>query len=937
MNLKIFIIVLFISLAGFLSHGQSVAQKSDSTLVQLGYDVKLTSNETSFAVGVATAEDLSRYFAINSSNALYGQIPGLTVLQNGGNWWDQQSTLLVRGQANLGNTSSPLILIDGFERWISAITVEEIENVTILKDAASTALYGQRGANGVILITTKRGLDKGMKINVSYEHSINQPFRMPEMLDAYGYANAINEAFTLEGMDHRYSGDQLDAYRDGTHPEYYPNVNWFDEVLRNTGFVNDVNVTFRGGKGKTRYYVALNYLGGEGLLKQDRNRNNYSTQLSYNQANLRVNLDIDLTKTTMMKFNLAGRISGFNRPGKIAPNNIFSVLYETPANAYPVQYAEDGMWGGTPVFGRNLIADVNETGFASSHDRTFFADLTLTQDLNKILQGLSLSAAVSIDNSLGYWDQKVKDYVYVYRTADIDGVSKNLYNFTSSSFGEQTDLDFSTSFGGQLRHANGIVRANYDRSWDRHKLSAMVLFHADSEVGMGQNNTYHRINNAGHFHYSFDKKYFADLTMSYSGNNILPANNRFRFYPALSLGWMVSEENFLSEIDAIDNLKLRTSAGWVGLEPNVRYLDLEKFGGGGNYFYGDNNSSQGSLQEDRRANPAVDPEKSFVSNIGFDAQLLNGLSLNVDLFYENRSQILVSDANSTSNVMGIAGTMVNDGVVENKGIEIGALWNQNIGDFSYSLEAQYSFARNKIIEQNEIFHEWNYLKRTGQRVGQPFGLQDNGFWGVNDGLNGVNNITPDGVVYTYTSVLKPGDVRYVDHNGDNKIDEFDMIPLGYSWLPEIYFSFSLSAAYKNVGMYAIFQGVSNVSEMLNTKDIFWPLYNNGNISTFSNDRWTPETAATATLPRLTPERNNNNYIASTVWQRDASYLKLRTLEFYYNLPSNIINKVKLNKAKLFVRGLNLFSIDNINIMDPEETGKVYPTLRSCNVGVSIEF
>lgn len=937
MSLKNFILVLFVSLTNLLPYGHSVAQKSDSTFVQLGYDVKLTSDETSFAIGVATAEDLSRYFAINSSNALYGQIPGLTVLQNGGNWWNQQSTLLVRGQANLGNTSSPLILIDGFERWISAITVEEIENVTILKDAASTALYGQRGANGVILITTKRGLDKGMKINVSYEHSINQPFRMPEMLDAYGYANAINEAFTLEGMDHRYSGDQLDAYRDGTHPEYYPNVNWFDEVLRNTGFVNDVNVTFRGGKGKTRYYVALNYLGGEGLLKQDRNRNNYSTQLSYNQANLRVNLDIDVTKTTLMKFNLAGRISGFNRPGKIAPNNIFSVLYETPANAYPVQYAEDGMWGGTPVFGRNLIADVNETGFASSHDRTFFADLTLTQDLNKILQGLSLSAAVSIDNSLGYWDQKVKDYVYVYRTADIDGVSKNLYNFTSSSFGEQTDLEFSTSFGGQLRHANGIVRANYDRSWDRHKLSAMVLFHADSEVGMGQNNTYHRINNAGHFHYSFDKKYFADLTMSYSGNNILPANNRFRFYPALSLGWMVSEENFLSEIDAIDNLKLRTSAGWVGLEPNVRYLDLEKFGGGGNYFYGDNNSSQGSLQEDRRANPAVDPEKSFVSNIGFDAQLLNGLSLNVDLFYENRSQILVSDANSTSNVMGIAGTMVNDGVVENKGIEIGALWNQNIGDFSYSLGAQYSFARNKIIEQNEIFHEWDYLKRTGKRVDQPFGLQDNGFWGESDGLNGVNNISPDGIEYTYTSVLKPGDVKYVDQNGDNRIDEFDMIPIGYSWLPEMYFSFSLSATYKKVGLYAIFQGVSNVSEMLNTKDIFWPLYDNGNISTFSNDRWTPATADHATLPRLTPVKNNNNYIASTVWQSDASYLKLRTVEFYYYLPSNIINKVKLNKAKLFARGLNLFSIDNIRIMDPEEIGKVYPTLRSYNVGISVEF
>lgn len=936
MSRKIFIITLFVSLTSLLPHGQSAAQILDSTLVQLGYDASFTVDETSFAIGVATAGDLSRYFAINASNSLYGQIPGLTVLQNGGNWWAQEATMFVRGRANLDNTSSPLILIDGFERWISAITVEEIENVTILKDAAATALYGQRGANGVILITTKRGINTGMKVNVSYEHSVNQPFRMPQMLNAYGYANAVNEALSLDGLDYRYSKAQLDAYRDGTYPEYYPNVNWFDEVLRNRGFVNDVNVTFRGGKERTRYYVALNYLGGEGLLRQDRNQNNYSTQLSYNQANLRVNLDIDVTRTTTMKFNLAGRISGFNRPGKSAPNTIFSLLYETPANAYPVQY-EDGMWGGSTTYRRNLIADVNETGFATSHDRTFFADLTLTQDLNKVLQGLSLSAAASFDNSLGYWDQKVKDYVYVYRTADIDEVNNNLYNLTSSSFGEQTDLAFSTSFGGQLRHANGIIRANYNRNWGKHKFNAMVLFHADSEVGMGQNNTYHRINNAGHFHYVFDKKYLADLTLSYSGNNILPVRNRFRFYPALSLGWLVSEENMIKEINAINALKLRISAGWVGLEPNVRYLDLQKFGEGGNYYYGDNNSSQRGLQEDRRANPNVNPEKSFVSNIGLDTRLFSNLSLHVDLFYENRSQILVSDANSTSNVMGLAGTMVADGIVENKGVEAGMSWNQKMENFSYSLGAQYSFARNKIIEQNEIFHEWDYLKRTGQRVGQPFGLQDDGFWGVNDGLNGENNISPDGVEYTYTSVLKPGDVKYVDQNGDKKIDEFDMVPIGYSQLPEMYFSFSLSALYKNIGMHAIFQGVSNVSEMLNTKDIFWPLYDNGNISTFSNDRWTPATATTATLPRLTPEKNNNNYIANTVWQRDASYLKLRTLEFYYNLPSSVVNKMKINNAKLFVRGLNLFSIDNIHIMDPEETGKVYPTLRSYNVGVSIEF
>jgi TonB-linked SusC/RagA family outer membrane protein len=931
MNIKNIIIVLFASLTSLLTVAQSMAQTTDTTLVYLGFDV-----ETSSATGAATAADLSRYFAIDPSNALFGQIPGLTVLQNGGNWWSQGATLRVRGQANLSNTSAPLILIDGFERSISAITVQEIEKVTILKDASATALYGQRGANGVILVTTKRGLDEGMKVQFSNEYSVNQPFRMPQMLDAYGYATAMNEALALDGRDYRYSQEQLNAYKNGTFPDYYPNVNWFDEALRNTGYVNDINATFRGGRGKTRYFVALNHMSGEGLLKQDRNPYNYSSQLSYNRTNLRTNLDVELTRTTMMKFNLAGRISGFNRPGNVSPNNIFSLMYETPANAFPVKY-EDGIWGGSAVYGRNVVAEINETGFASSHDRVFYADLTIIQDLNRVVDGLTLSAAASFDNELGYWDAKSKNYVYVSRTADIDEVNQNIYNIRSASFGERTDLAFSTSFAGQLRHANGIIRVNYDQQWDKHKLNAMVFFHAHNEIGLGANNTYHRINNAGHFHYVFDKKYFADLTMSYSGNNILPENNRFQFFPALSLGWMVSEESFMSGAEAINALKLRASAGWAGLEPSSWHLHRQMYGGGQNYFYGDNNASIQGRSETRRANPEVHPEKSFMSNFGVDALLFGRLRLNADAFYEKRSQILVSEANAISSVIGVGSTMVADGIVENKGVEIGALWNQRIGDFSYSLGAQYSFARNKIIEQNEVFREWDYLSRTGHPIGQMFGLQDNGFWGVNDGLNGENNSSPDGVEYTFTSVLKPGDVRYVDMNGNNIIDEFDMVPIGYSQLPEMYFSFSVGAAYKRVGINAVFQGVTNVSEMLNTNDIFWPLYNNRNISTFSNDRWTPATANTATLPRLTPEMNNNNYRASTVWLRDASYLKLRTLELFYILPSGVLEKVRLENARIFVRGMNLFSIDNIKIMDPEETGKVYPTLRSYNAGLSISF
>ncbi|MCD6355317.1 MAG: SusC/RagA family TonB-linked outer membrane protein, partial [Prolixibacteraceae bacterium] len=934
MNIKNSIKILFVSLAVILSIGQVFAQEQDSSVVNLGYGVTVTSDEATVATGVTHAKDLSKFFAINPTNALFGQIPGLTVLQNGGDWWGQSATMLVRGQANLDNTSAPLVLIDGFERSLATITVAEIESISVLKDAGATAIYGQRGANGVILVTTKRGIKEGMKVDFSYERSMNQPFRMPEMMDAYGYANAMNEALALDGQDYRYSKEQLDAYKNGTYPGYYPNVNWFDEVLRNTGFVNDVNATFSGGKGRARYFVSLNYLGGQGLLKQDRNSANYSTQLNYDRANIRTNLDIEVTKSTMLKFNLAGRVSGTNRPGKATSSNLFGTLYGTPANAFPVQY-EDGRWGGSAVYARNPVADVNETGFATSHERTFYADLTLTQDLSSVLDGLSVSGAVSFDNNVAYWDQKSKDYAYFYRTADIDEINGELYNLTSIEFGETTALAFSTSFGGQLRHANAIIKANYDQEWGKHKLNALILFHADNEVGLGQNNTFHRINYAGNFQYAYDQKYIAALSMSYSGNNILPEGSRFCFFPALSLGWMVSNEDFLSSSDVVNYLKLRASAGYSGLEPNQQYLDLQKYGGGNNYFYQDNNTQLGGLSESRRANKNIYPEKSFMSNLGVDATLFDGLSLNIDAFYEKRSHILVSEASSVSRVIGVAATDVAEGIVENKGIEVGALWNQSIGDFNFALGAQYSFARNKIIEQNEVFRAWDYLERTGHPVGQIFGLEDNGFWGVNDGLNGTNNISPDGVAYTYTTVLKPGDVKYVDQNGDKVIDQFDMVAIGKNWLPEMYYSFTLDAGYKGLGINALFQGVSNVSANLNTPGVFWPLYNNNNISTFSNDRWTPATAGTATLPRLTPEKNDNNYRTSTVWQRNASYLKLRTLELYYNLPVSVVEKVKLKRAKVFVRGMNLFSIDNIEIMDPEELRTVYPTLQSYNIGLSV--
>lgn len=897
-----------------------------SRLLNIGYGQFVFQNELGSSISTVDADQLSRSSALNPENALYGLLSGLSVMQNGGIAEGRSPDMFIRGRGTM-NSANILVLVDGFERPLSSLSTAEIQSATVLKDAAALAEYGQRGANGVLLITTKRGQNNALKVDVSYQYGMNQAFRLPEFYGATDYANALNQALTNDGLQPRYTNEDLAAFASGNSPYLFPNVNWGKEVLRDYGTNSNFNATFIGGGDRIKYFTSLNYQSEDGLFNHTDN-NIFSTQQEYNRLNFRTNLDVDLTMNTRFSINVGGNIYNANRPGTQA-DNIFNALSTVPSAAFPVKTINN-IWGGTNIYNNNPMALATATGYATTHSRTLLFDVSIKQNLDKIVKGLSGEIAASYDNSATYWDGKSKNFQYQTTAIQRDGATGAIVDTTYTTYGQETALNPFSSLGSQWRHGNLWAKLNYYTSWGQNTLNTMVLYQQDKKVNNGQYNTYLHQSMVANAHYNYAQKYYAAFSVSYSGSSILPSNDRFGLFPAISGAWLMNKESFLANSDAIKLLKLRASWGIAGNDLMSPNLADQGYNSSGGYFYTTNNTANGGFYEGMLATQQLTYEKSYKTNIGFDANIWGKLDATVDAFYDKRNDILVSSSGKISSVLGVGAPFQNLGVTENKGIEISLNWKDQIGSFNYHFGGQLSFARNKIIEMAEIYLPYEYLKRTGNPIGQVFGMQAIGFFkDENDIANSPKQLF---------STVKPGDFKYKDQNADNVIDELDNVRIGYNTTsPEIYYSFNLGFDYKGFGMEALFQGTANQSVYLNTPSVFWPLKANTNISTFSDNSWTPATSNSATLPRLTTIDNDNNFRPNTTWIEDGSYLKLRTAEVYYQLPEKSIERLKLSKARIFVRGMDLFSIDKVKVMDPEELSTGYPTLTTYYLGINVAF
>ena len=716
---------------------------------------------------------------------------------------------------------------------------------------------------------------------------------------------------------------ELEAFRTQSNPDVYPNVDWWDEALRDHSYGNNVTFSARGGGEFVRYFTQLNYLNDNGILEPTSDNDGYSTQFKYSKLNIRTNLDITVSPTTTVQLNLFGNFSEHNRPGETT-SNIFSALYQVPSGAFPVKTSRN-VWGGTTVYSNNPIASISGRGYARSQTRNMYADMKLNQDLSALVKGLSVGFQVGLDNSASYWDNNTMNFGYEQATMNWE-TGETTYN----TLRNEGTLSFSKSVGSSVNHFNFGAYANYAKDWNKHSLVATLQYNMDKTNAKGQNNSKAFMDVVAQAHYVYDHRYVLDASLSGSAASILEPGHRWGIFPSVGAAWIMSEEAALKS-DWLNLLKLRASYGISGRADYGTDLYLDVYGTGGSYYFGKNPASISGMKITQLGITDMTYEKSHKLNVGFDFIAFNKLSVTIDGFYDHRTDILVSGDNAVSSIFGLTAPNINNGVVNSYGVETSVRWADKIGDFNYQIGGMLTFNRNKIINQNEEYRPHDYLKRTGKRLGQFFGYEVEGIYQSQE------EIDNRGVKQNLSDV-RPGDLKYKDQNNDGVVDAYDQVALGYSAMPEIYYSFDLNLEYKGFGIYALFQGTGNQSRLLNTSSVYWPLISNSTISTeYYNNRWTPDTP-NAKYPRLTSEGSANNYTTNSLWVADASYMKLRTLELYYNFSQEMMKKSKFIKgAKVFARGHDLFCVDKIKVLDPENIGTNHPTMTQYTFGVNLSF
>ena len=923
---------------------------SRSKTVDYGFGIRHNQLESTASVSRVDYDILQQSGEINPANTLFGRLLGLSVMQSptmdgGYPFASGTPAFFIRGKGTY-QTASPLVLVDGVARPLIALSVDEIESVEVLKDAPTLALYGQFGANGVMSIRTKRGnFNTPREVKASYQYAALVPVSLPKMVNGVGYANAVNEARLNDGLDPMYSDYDINDIQQGNYPYLLPNVNWFNEALRSYGDRQIANVLFRGGGSNVAYFANLNYSDERGLYKPVNDNRGYTNQLTRKMMSASLNLDIKVTKTTNVSVNMYGNLAEFNRPG-LTQDVLFGYLYQLPPTAFPIR-AENGKWGGSlnPAYAKgnlsiNPVAQISGTGYATNNQNRLGVDGVIKQDLSSILPGLSADVRVGTDNVVENLDTKnINNFPYtaVSYTRDPDTHAIPDENILSQDFGAEALMTLGGSLKSQYRHSMLYAKVNYDKAWSGNVITGSIGYTHEKSVGDGQYSTLLQESLFGQAHYVRDQKYIVDLAMSYSGTNLLQAGDHFRFYPALSVAWILSEENFMKDSKTVDFLKLRGSFGYsgnsmfTGTGATDYTLYIQGFVQGGGYTLGDANVNNPGRIEQKMATPDLSPELSRTGNLGLDYSLWKKLSGSIDVFYSYRTRILADGNNSVTGVFGAAGPYVCKGIVSNMGGEIGINWMDQKGDFKYLIGGQFSYARNKIINMEEAYKQYDYMKNTGLRVGQPFGLQAIGFF--------KDQADIDASVPQSWGAPSPGDIKYKDQNGDGVINANDVValasPTGY---PDMYFSLALGLEWKGFGINALFQGAAKYGINLNTPGTYWGLMNDYTISQYMYDNsWSSIRNTPALFPRLTTQQNSNNYRNNSIWIIDDSFVKLRNVEVYYLLPKSLLSKLKINNAKLSLKGSNIVSFDKLAISDPEFIGANYPILSSYSAGISFNF
>lgn len=951
------------------------------------YDVTLEEQvnelEETVIVGYGTQRKISNIGAQSSmkmediktpsaslTTTLAGRLAGVVAVQRTGEPGKDAADIWIRG-ISTPNTSSPLVLVDGVERSFNDIDPEDIESLTTLKDASATAVYGVRGANGVILIKTKPGKVGKPTVSADYYESFTRFTKMVDLADGITYMNAANEAMRNDGIATKYTEDQIRNTIAGKDPYLYPNVDWLKEIFNDWGHNRRVNVNVRGGSEKVAYYASVSYFNETGMTVTDKNIDTYDSKMKYSRYNFTTNLNIDVTPTTKVEIGAQGYLGEGNYPA-ISSADLYNAAMSISPVEYPKMFFVNGeaFVPGTSTNNNfnNPYSQATRRGYDNLTKNQIYSNLRVTQDLDMLTKGLKLTAMYAFDvyNEIHvHQDRAESTYNFLDTSVpyDMNGqpILQRIYEGSNVlSYKQETSGNKKTYLEASL---------NYDRTFnDDHRVSALFLFNQQSKLLYPKGTLedaipYRMMGIAGRATYSWKDRYFAEFNIGYNGAENFSPKHRFGTFPAFGVGWVVSNEKFWQPLSkAVSFLKIRYTDGKVGnsevSDRRFMYLDQMKENGDYGYKFGPNGTKWSGYET---VNMAVDLiwEESRKQDLGIDLKLFNdNLSIVFDLFKERRENILLKREHSIPSFLGYntSAPYGNIGIIENKGFDGTIEYNKRINkDWVIALRGNVTFNKDKWIQGELPEQKYEWMNQYGHNINGVKGYVAEGLFTQTEiddmarweSLSDANKaITPKPFASQFGTV-KAGDIKYKDLNNDGQIDAYDQTYISRGDVPTTVYGFGFTVGWKDLSVGMMFQGVAGAERVLNGSSVnpFNGGGGSGNLYSNIGDRWTEEKPdQNAFYPRLSygseTTSNINNFQKSTWWVRNMNFLRLKTLQVSYNLPKPWVNKVHLKNAAVYVMGTNLFTLSRFKLWDPElntDNGASYPNTTSYSVGINFTF
>lgn len=881
------------------------------------------------------------------SNNLAGQLAGVIAVQRSGEPGYDSSNFWIRGIASFSGNQNPLVLVDGIERDLNNIDPSEIESFSVLKDASASAMYGVRGANGVIVINTKRGKIGAPQVNFRVEHSITEPTQLPEFIGAADYMELLNSLYTPSNRP--FTEEQIYRTRIGYDRDLYPDVNWIDAITKDYAYSTRANIDVSGGSDFLRYSLVGSYFGEKGIMETDETLP-YDTGTKLTRYNLRANVDLDVTKTTTLRVNVGGYLQTL-RKQNYSTETAFSEAFLTPPHVHPTRYSD----GAIPVVTnrQNPWANVTQRGHSTETQSQIQSLFAVEQNLKMLTPGLKAKITFSFDR----WN----------KSSVTRGMNPTFYNVATGRDVEGNLLHTILSYGDEaLGHENkgeyGNTRVyfegtlTYNRNFGgKHDVDALFLYNQQS-YDDGGIQPYRKQGIAGRLSYTYDRRYIGEFNFGYNGSENFAKGERFGFFPSLAVGWLISEEPFMERFrNTLTKLKIRGSIGKVGndnIGGSRRFAYITTLNtSADSYDWGatGNISRKGIAEGDVGVN-GLTWETALKMNLGFELGLWNELDFQVDVFKERRTDIFMQRKTIPTQTGFLTNPWANYGEVTNRGAEFSLNFNKQINkDWFVGFRANFTYAINRVEEYDEAASvAGTYRGLTGRSLNTLWGLQAERLFTEDDFDENGNLKFGIPTQEVGAATVRPGDIKYKDMDGDGIITDADEGYIGGTVDPRIVYGFGGNVNYKNWDLNFFFQGVGDSYRIIGGTQYFLPgsgLGVQGNVYSNYMDRWTEDNPSQDVFwPRLfdadNQSANRANYRASTWWKKNMRFLRLKTLEIGYTLPKEITDKICSKAIRIYLSGNNLFCFSPFDLWDPEldsADGLKYPTMRSFLIGVNLNF